>query len=458
MSAFVSGLVQQLQDVPSQNNDFPFYDLRDPSDRGLIVSRCTPQSFHLGTGASLFTNLLIPAITSAASEIILVTCFWAPSKTLAALSDALAKLAAHRCRLVVEARSTGNSPPEPLRVRICFSSRSLLQKLLHPQSRHGYLYPPDAFSRDLGLPDARLLEAASIELRVKTLFFLPFSVMHPKFIIVDRNRAFVPSCNVSWEPWLEGCLELTGDAVTGLMSFYTRTWDPELDIQTPLSSQPSSAPPFRFQDASLVEVSSSAYRRLALPASGAPLPTFILPSSHHRNPQFRFPWQRAAAVPRTPLNVALIHLFQGAHHSIFVQTPNLTCKPVIDAMLGAISTGVSVTIVTNRRMMVLEQLATAGTTTDWCVRSLVRRFRQLQRNSVAHDVELGSRNLGSLCVSTFHPRKRMKSGAREAQPLTASFPEEEPVHSHLKLAVVDSELTMLGSGNMDRAVSCSPVF
>ena len=28
---------------------------------------------------------------------------------------------------------------------------------------------------------------------------------------------------------------------------------------------------------------------------------------------------------------------------------------------------------------------------------------------------------------------------------------EEPVHSHLKLTIVDDEFTVLGSGNMDRA-------
>ena len=29
--------------------------------------------------------------------------------------------------------------------------------------------------------------------------------------------------------------------------------------------------------------------------------------------------------------------------------------------------------------------------------------------------------------------------------------EEEPVHSHLKLTIVDQQVTVLGSGNMDRA-------
>lgn len=27
----------------------------------------------------------------------------------------------------------------------------------------------------------------------------PFSVWHPKFVIIDDNEVFLPSCNVSWE-------------------------------------------------------------------------------------------------------------------------------------------------------------------------------------------------------------------------------------------------------------------
>ncbi|KAK3325109.1 hypothetical protein B0H66DRAFT_110385 [Apodospora peruviana] len=421
-------------------------------DHHDLVSQSTPQSFQLGTGASIFTHSLIPAITSASSEVIFVTCFWAPSKTLSALHDALVKLAAYRRNLTDH--DNAHVPP-PLRVRICLSSRSLFQKLLHPQSRNGYIYPSSSWQKALGLPDPELLEAAGIQLQVKSRFFLPFSVMHPKFVIIDRQHAFVPSCNVSWESWLEGCVEVTGDAVQALLSFYSQTWERNLDYKKPLTGQATGDQVFDSRQAGLSVIPSSTYHYAAVPPAEALLPTLVLPSSFHRNPQFRpFPWQKAPKPPATPLNTALLELFDQAQQSIYVQTPNLTCEPVIVALLEALQRGVDVNIVTSRNMMLLEQLITAGTTTSWCIRSLVRRFNKLAEKLAenAHDVETGRPQLGQLRVSYFRPRRIATAAGHEEQSRMASDPEEEePVHSHLKLTVVDEQYTVLGSGNMDRA-------
>ncbi|KAK0638540.1 hypothetical protein B0T16DRAFT_462311 [Cercophora newfieldiana] len=465
-SSFVRNFVSQLEEEPQatprrQNSDFPRYDFGDATNVGLVASESTPQSFHLGTGASIFTNVLIPAITAARHEVIFVTCFWAQSTTLSALHDALANLAAHRRQLIRDARASDRPDVPPLRVRICLSSRSIFQKLFHPQSRDGYLYPPSSWAKDLGLPEPELLEAGAIELRVKSLFFLPFSVMHPKFVIIDRQRAFVPSCNVSWESWLEGCVEFTGEAVTGLVSFYAMTWERSLDLRNSVTSRGIEHQAFNTQDANLTLTMSPAHHRVALPTFATAQPTLVLPSSHHWNPKFRpFPWQNPPPVLRTPLNIALLELFDEARRSIYVQTPNLTCEPVIAALLGAVQRGVDVTVVTNRDMMVLEQLVTAGTTTKWCIQSLVRRFHRLGvmlpdqpsrrgfrlLHSSQHarnfgDLEAGRSGFGRLRVMDFHPLSKPSAGISL----------EEPVHSHLKLTIVDEELTVLGSGNMDRA-------
>jgi len=61
----------------------------------------------------------------------------------------------------------------------------------------------------MGLPAPD--ELLGLEMVVKMVFVRPFSVMHPKFVLVDRQRAFMPSCNVSWEEWFEGCIEMRGD-------------------------------------------------------------------------------------------------------------------------------------------------------------------------------------------------------------------------------------------------------
>ncbi|KAK0716428.1 hypothetical protein B0T21DRAFT_374824 [Apiosordaria backusii] len=446
----------QPTDIIARHAEIPWFDIGDASDRELLVTHSSPCSFTLGTGASIYTDVLIPALTSARREVIFVTCFWARSTTLSALHDALVKLAGHRRALLDDARSKGIAPIPPLRVRVCFSSRSLLQKLLHPQARDGYIYPPSSWQAALGLPDPALLESAAIQLQAKSLFFLPFSVMHPKFVIVDRQRAFIPSCNVSWEPWLEGCVEVTGAAVCGLVSFYSRTWEPECSgTEPPLEQgQLIESPAFDVRTAGLALITSAAHRRAALPESPSPIPTLLLPSSCHRNPHFRpFPWQKDPDTPGTPLNIALLALFDEARQSIYVQTPNLTCQAVLRALLNALQRGVDVVIVTSRNLMLLEQLVTAGTTTSWCLRSLLRRFQKLERMvAEGPDLEHGRPPLGRLLVSYFRPRPNLETCKQRGQCLFPAQSEgEEPAHSHLKLTMVDNEYTVLGSGNLDRA-------
>ncbi|KAK4182364.1 hypothetical protein QBC35DRAFT_178490 [Podospora australis] len=465
-SSFVYEFIKKLEhcqlarkNTRDGENDIPDYNISNTADRELLVTSSTLHTFQLGTGASIFTTALIPAIISAEFEVILVTCFWAPSETLSALHDALVKLASHRRAFVDDARAEGARAPPPLSVRICFSSRSVSQKLLHPQSRDGYVYPPSTWQKKLGLPEPTLLESAGIHLEVKSLFFLPFSVMHPKFVIIDRQRALVPSCNVSWEPWLEGCIEITGEAVHGMLSFYSRTWNREVDCSQPFEHDECDNEAWKFdaQTAGLRLIASTAHHRVALAGNlAAASPTVLLPSSHHRNPRFRpFPWQKSPEPPSTPLNVALIELLGDAQRSIYIQTPNLTCRAVIDAILGAVVRGIDVTVVTCRDMMLIEQLVTAGTTTSWCVRSLVRRFRKLEAASYdqLRDLETSRPHLGRLCISYYCSRVASHLSGRDRRPLMEQNQSlgEEPVHSHLKLTIVDREYTVLGSGNMDRA-------
>ena len=100
----------------SSNRDFPSPDCYDARNRELLVTNSQPESFQLGTGASIFTHFLIPAITSARHEVILVTCFWAPSTTLTALSEALTQVASHRRALIQDALSRGETVIPPLKV------------------------------------------------------------------------------------------------------------------------------------------------------------------------------------------------------------------------------------------------------------------------------------------------------------------------------------------------------
>ncbi|KAI1109069.1 hypothetical protein F5Y14DRAFT_44970 [Nemania sp. NC0429] len=436
--------------------DFPTYACSEPES---LVSTSCPVSFEVGTGASIYTQSLLPAILGAEHEVILVTCFWAPSSTLTALRETLEQLAKVR-RDYIHSQPPSHATRSALRnleVRICFSSRSFLQKLFHPWSRDGYTYPRSEWESKLGLPDPKLLDAGLINLQVKSLFFLPFSVMHPKFLIVDRRRAWLPSCNISWESWFEGCVEIRGDAVTTLLKFYHSVWDrrSEINSQLPATDGPQQQVDYTLGPGrrEITPIQSPARRLVALQPDC--IPTILLPSSHHRNPRFRpFPWQRSLRPPNTPLNCAILCLIATAREKIYIQTPNLTSVAVIDALLEALDRGVDVTIVTSKGMMLLEQILTGGTTTSSCLRSFKSQYEKRKKRFMhaagtgnyddSHavlDLEAHLPTLGSLDIFYFTPL--MANHSRHMP--------EEPVHSHLKLITVDAEYAVLGSGNMDRA-------
>ncbi|ROT34507.1 hypothetical protein SODALDRAFT_364438 [Sodiomyces alkalinus F11] len=451
---FLHTWVQSLKSRRKEQLDyFPSYHVSDPE---CLVATCQPQSITVGSGAYIYKHTILPALLAARHEIILVTCFWAPSESLQAIQDALAGLVDRR-RAAIEAPNNDPDSIPPLRIRIRFSSRSFFQKLFHTWSPAGHVYPPSAWP-GLGLPADEVLRAARIELSVKTLFFLPFSVMHPKFVVIDRQRAWMPSCNVSWETWFEGCLEFTGPAVGKLLRFYGHVWEwgnyeDWLKESTVWDNRVAAQVPPKSNNAvgvvgPIPNGSNPACRTLAL--NMPPTPAIILPSSHHRNPGFRFiPFLRRTCPPATPLNMALLTLFATARKQIDILTPNLTSRAVVDALLSALARGVHVRIRTSRNMMLLEQLATAFTTTERTLQSLIQRYTA----AVAHWEE-AARRASDIEAQDQDPRPgrlEVYYYRPDAAAQAAGEKEEEPVVSHLKMTLVDKEFLVLGSGNMDRA-------
>ncbi|KAI8958249.1 phospholipase D/nuclease [Daldinia sp. FL1419] len=441
------------------HSEFPDYHLSNPE---CLVSTTTVKSFRLGTGFSIFSQSLLPAIATAKHEVILVTCFWARGPTLDALRETLEKLAEYRRERIRSIRSTGSEADvlSPLKIRICFSSRSFFQKLFHSSSRDGYVYPPSTWTTQLGLPSPEVLEAGLIDLRVKSLFFLPFSVMHPKFLIIDQEKAWLPSCNVSWEAWLEGCVEVSGVAVSNLVEFYRHVWDRQLESHVPGRGVLDHDNSWPLTPSTLGELGldPAPYRGAGAFEDFAPgidIPTVLLPSSHHRNPRFDIiPWHNHPEPPPTPLNTAVLRLLDMAEHIIYMQTPNLTSAMVIDKLLEALERGVNVTIVTNEKLMLLEQIVTAGTTTSRCLNLLIKRYERLKaqhpqltnnhgaaNSDVVIDIEAQQPQLGSLNVHYYRPISEYQNDETT----------EEPVQSHLKLTIIDAQYVILGSGNMDRA-------
>ena len=411
-----------------------------PHNPAALVSTSAPLTLRVGSGASIFADALLPAIASARREIILVTCFWAESESLSGLKETLTELARRR----VSAIERGEEVDE-LTVRMCFSSRSPWQKLFHTWSKSGHVYSPTKWP-GLGLPDEKLLRGARMDMRVKSLFFFPFSVMHPKFLVVDRARAWVPSCNVSWETWFEACVEFEGPAVGVLLEVYRGTWEYG-ETQKPCA--PLEGGFQAREDSSMAHRESNPAGNVHhFPQTGpASIPTVILPSSHHRNPHFNsfipflpIPFLKEPPPPVTPLNAALLTLFENAQRHIQILTPNLTCRTVETSLLSALERGVDVSIVTSRNLMVLEQLVTALTTTGTRLPAFTREYEQLLFRSETErdrDPEAG-RRVGRLEVRYYKPETRAGGWG-------------EPVVSHVKMVRVDGEFVVLGSGNMDRA-------
>lgn len=404
-----------------------------------------PVNFSVGTGSQILSSIL-PTCISANYEVIIVTCFWAKSKSREDVSSMLRELSA---KAIAQDRK--------IRVRLCMSSVSFVQKLLQTSSLQGMIYLPSKWE-NIGLPAPH--ELKGLDMVVKSVFVRPFSVMHPKFILVDREVAFMPSCNVSFEEWFEGCIKIKGHAVKSIFEFWQDFWGKGVcavpkDVNFMPQRFDSLPRRYVFISRQLNIVSNEnrispsmlpRFPSLLAQRSfffGDPISTFLLPSSHHKNPHFR-PLTRSYPPPPTPLNEFLLRAINDAESSLYIQTPNLTCGPLIAAVTSALDRGINIHIVASRRMMVFEQLVTAATITEFEVWKMKRRYkmRLKQYNASERDPERAVPKLGTLKLSYFKVKTSGENG---------EVAKWEPVKSHLKLMIVDEKTVVLGSGNQDRA-------
>ncbi|OAG06304.1 phospholipase D/nuclease [Paraphaeosphaeria sporulosa] len=422
--------------APFNHQDDPNWYAHDPQ---CLISESAVNSFVTGTGDAIYRSLA-PLLEATNHELILVTCFWARSSSLDSLNALLRKLSEKAI-----SRGTGK-----IKVRLCFSSSSLFQKLFHTQSTQGQTYPSSSWTKQFGLPEPSELEG--LDLRISSIFILPFSVMHPKFILIDRRSVVLPSCNISWEEWFEGAITFSGPIVENFFQFYKRFWC-RMDVQSlPTSTIHSDYPsPQHVNTAApqdLRDIVPHGHTITPISTTSSTIPTIFLPSPHRRNPNFHpFASSSAISAPPTPLNVFVLNLLAQAARTIRIQSPNLTSPPVLSAILKSLGRGVDVQILTSERLMILEQLVTAGTTTSRCVKTLIKRYKKLARAEAAHlatdeEAALSAPRMGVLKILYFEPLHGSKPRGKE---------EGEPQQSHLKMMIVDGEVVVLGSGNLDRA-------
>ncbi|KAF2824594.1 phospholipase D/nuclease [Ophiobolus disseminans] len=412
--------------APINARDDPNYFSRYP--RSLITTS-NVDTFVTGSGSAIYDSLT-PLLQSTNHELILVTCFWAHSSSLETLNHILRHLsdkAIHR-------------GTDKIRVRLCFSSISIFQKLFHKQSVTGQTYQSDSWVKKLGLPDPR--DLGGLDLNIKSVFILPFSVMHPKFIIVDRKKVVLPSCNISWEEWFEGAATIHGPVVEQFLKFYFQFWERRLEVPTAAWNVDQRA------NGEIESTPASTPLKSVTRLSASDVYTVFLPSPHRRNPRLSpfTPFEKVFAPP-TPLNTFILSLFAKAERCVRIQTPNVTAPPVLSTLLAALARGVDVQILTSERLMILEQLVTAGTTTSRCIRTLIKRYQKLSRKTLTsstydEEAAISPRRIGRLHISYFEPIGGPKKRGSEGS---------EPQQSHLKMTIVDNEVLVLGSGNLDRA-------
>lgn len=406
-----------------------------------LRSRSHLQSFSIGTGHSIITTECDSLLKSTKQELILVTCFWAASTSQKCICDLLQHLSS-------KALTQRGGNLDKIRVRLCFSSSSLVQKVFHTSSPEGQVYEPSLWKQKLDLPDPDSLQG--LDLQVKSIFVRPFSVMHPKYFIVDRRVCVLPSCNISWERWFEGCLVMRGPVVDQLWEIWWNFWGKGTTALGFPDTLDISAMPQHLPGAERC----SSYNRSTPPASSSDLPQTglidrlveakLLDHGYDRNPHFRpFPCQAPPKARTTPLNQYTLRLLKlYAKSQVWMITPNLTSAPVLAAVENALDRGVNVSIVTNPRLMRLEQIVTSGSTTPRCIRKLVlshKRSQRLRQRSM--DVEHAAMRLGKLEISYFELREDAQKDCDEL----------EPDHLHLKVMIVDDEFLLMGSGNQDRA-------
>ena len=85
-----------LSNRDQRSGDSPSYNTAEAIDSLMTTS--TPKLLYVGTGHTIFTRAILPAIASAKYSVHFVTCYWAASPSLDGLRQTLVKLAEARSR------------------------------------------------------------------------------------------------------------------------------------------------------------------------------------------------------------------------------------------------------------------------------------------------------------------------------------------------------------------------
>ncbi|KAJ6257328.1 hypothetical protein Dda_8217 [Drechslerella dactyloides] len=433
-----------------------------------LISQTYVSNYDVGTGETL-TNLQCSKLLEADHEVIFVTGFLHPkSASLRTLRYTISALAT-RQRLKNVRRGTDKI----LKVHVCFSSSGFLQKILHTRSPKGRVWKPKEWKK-LGLADEHHL-AGAVDLTVKSLFFRPVGLLHGKYTIVDRRMLIVPSSNLSWEEWLEGAttyLSWPTDVGDNVVKQFVRYWESvwrfgEESGPESYEAVCESFPVRAHEGGGGMIMDMPKGTSVDTMAWNGYAPAVFLPHPYQKSFPPIWPlgeasglWkvvrrlmgvvytkapENEAAYLGNPQNSFIIAAIDGAEESIYLHTPNVTAKPIIDALIRAAKRGVVVEIVTSMEMMKWEQLVTAGTTTEKCLGKMLAEVGKFRDAAPEHAI-----TTGGMFVYQYNPTKRP-----QLPPFVKSPEDNHSLtwydKSHVKCLIADEQVVMLGSGNADRA-------
>lgn len=216
------------------------------------------------------------------------------------------------------------------------------------------------------------------------------------------------------ENWYELAVRLEGDILQHFLRYFFHYYHPT----------GGTVPPRRIPSPPILTSSTfrERYQSLMYPLQSQVIPLAFLPCGPSRQ----------GILPFTPIR-SISALFQieaitRARRTIFIQTPILTSLAILNALKFALLKTIHVTIYLPRNMMVLESIITSWSTTKCRVRLLQRWARRHPETN--------------LVVEWFNSDSSQEFVVDEDK-------------SHIKFMVVDEELVIVGSSNLDRASACT---
>jgi phosphatidylserine/phosphatidylglycerophosphate/cardiolipin synthase-like enzyme len=432
-----------------------------------IIGQLNDQARHM-------SNLIVRA----KREVLLATNFWKHSKASDLIHDAM-----------IELSNRAGSQGEKVVFKLMYDRGDVKQFLSNHQKVDEKHWTADV----VGLPPSSKIP--NLDFEVINFHRPPLGTFHSKFMVVDREIATISSNNIMDNDNTEMMSHIEGPIVDSVWETFLISWHNQLDPPAPCRDTTARAkPPPTFQEASFKNLfeANGAFRVPEKPLDAdlpehdpgnphydstisaeidrmrsvlrpredeshadavarhlnKPLNNDLRATAPARQPDLHYfpfiPAPPTDAVPIAmasrkpyadlnnhsefvPQNECFLSLIRNAQRSVFIQTPDLNARPLLPTIVEAVKRGVEVTYYVCLGYNDLgELLPGQGGTNEMAARTM---YEQLD---------------------TSEEKERLKVyfyvAADQGHPIHNSFKKRS---CHIKLLIVDDQVTVQGSGNQD---------